>query len=315
MTKRIKIVLWSVIAIVALALLIYPFPERPPFELGDSTLYKQEILSPAWGDSIFTVFRDGSVEHSRQYYAPKKIFTTKLTNDELKMLNDFINSGKYMISTKPYWVRFAERFIPLIPNWLWSCMDCGGTSYKLVNHNGKTVVISDPKDQLQNIIRRAYQEVSNAMEKYPEKMKKSNSELVCDELLNSEFRSVRQKEIGLGPDGPVMGYWTVSFSENEVSWHYSDVIESGTYSCSESIINVKLILGDAFRVGYDSDKDILSWQGDEYIKFVEPSEVACPAPTYTSPHCPKIPTRAKNLKTGEVKEFPDGCLPLCWVEL
>lgn len=46
----------------------------------------------------------------------------------------------------------------------------------------------------------------------------------------------------------------------------------------------------------------------------KPSSLTCPQPQYTSPHCPKVITKARNIKTGEVKEFPDGCLPLCWVE-
>lgn len=50
------------------------------------------------------------------------------------------------------------------------------------------------------------------------------------------------------------------------------------------------------------------------IKFIPISSVVCPAPEYISPHCPKVITRAKNIKTGEIKEFPDGCLPQCWAE-
>ena len=46
---------------------------------------------------------------------------------------------------------------------------------------------------------------------------------------------------------------------------------------------------------------------------VESTSIVCPMPQYVSPLCPKVITKARNIKTGEVKEFSDGCLPLCWV--
>ena len=40
----------------------------------------------------------------------------------------------------------------------------------------------------------------------------------------SRFLSVDEFEIGLGPDGAVMGHWSISFSENNAFiWNYSDV--------------------------------------------------------------------------------------------
>ena len=42
------------------------------------------------------------------------------------------------------------------------------------------------------------------------------------------------------------------------------------------------------------------------------SEKICPKPQYISPYCPKVMTKAKNIKTGKIKEFSDACLPLCW---
>lgn len=46
-----------------------------------------------------------------------------------------------------------------------------------------------------------------------------------------------------------------------------------------------------------------------------PKSWACFRPQYLEPYCPKVLTTAKNIKTGEVKQFPDGCLPSCWQEI
>ncbi|MEK9158127.1 MAG: hypothetical protein AAB638_03020 [Patescibacteria group bacterium] len=46
-----------------------------------------------------------------------------------------------------------------------------------------------------------------------------------------------------------------------------------------------------------------------------PTSWACFRPQYLSPYCPKAITTAKNIKTGEIKQFPDGCLPSCWMSV
>lgn len=48
---------------------------------------------------------------------------------------------------------------------------------------------------------------------------------------------------------------------------------------------------------------------------IKSQAIVCPTPQYVSPHCPKVITRARNIKTGEIKEFFDGCLLRCWVEI
>lgn len=135
----------------------------------------------------------------------------------------------------------------------------------------------------------------------------------CSSINGSLFRSVRKLEIGLGPDGPVMGYWTIRFKDGSVSWHHSDTVESGSYICKENRITVKFF-NRSIQSSYDNKKNILVWEEEEYLKSDIASQ-ACPTSRYSSPYCPKIPTKAKNLNTGEIKEFPNACLPECWVEL
>jgi len=135
----------------------------------------------------------------------------------------------------------------------------------------------------------------------------------CSSIMGGPvFRSVKELEVGLGPDGPVMGHWTLGFKGELVSWHHSDVVESGSYICKSNRITAKFF-DRSIQSNYDDKKNVLVWEGEEYVKS-EMTNQACPTPQYTSPHCPKIPTKAKNLITGEIKEFTTACLPLCWVE-
>jgi len=89
---------------------------------------------------------------------------------------------------------------------------------------------------------------------------------VCNFIKNSTFTSVAEKEVGLGPNNkPAMGYWSLTFGENEVAWHHSDVVEKGTFICEDSKINIK-IGGFSLIIAYDKNNNKLIFQGDEYIK-------------------------------------------------
>ncbi|HBB49358.1 TPA: hypothetical protein DEQ22_01850 [Candidatus Nomurabacteria bacterium] len=305
MVKRTRVILVLIIVPI-LFLLLYPFPEKPLFNLDSSVLLEYLKVGGLEGHSNLKVFNDGSAKYQMGFLG--NVYQTQLSSEDFNSLKQFIAQEKYTIKRNSF---LSKWFLTMKGQFI---MDFG-ISRSLVNHDGKTISIKpdEPIDLISDKIR------SRMMEEFVEKAKAMESEekqskLFCDLIKNSQFYSVKQKGVGLGPDGPVMGYWTVSFSGNEVFWHHSDVAEKGIYSCYGDVINVKLILDDAFKVIYNSDRGVLSWQGDEYIKLVETNDVVCPIPEYTSPHCPKVITKARNLKTGEVKEFPDACLPECWAE-
>lgn len=46
------------------------------------------------------------------------------------------------------------------------------------------------------------------------------------------FCSLEKGEIGLGPEGVVYDYWTISFNKGILKWHYSDIKEAGHYECN-----------------------------------------------------------------------------------
>lgn len=87
----------------------------------------------------------------------------------------------------------------------------------------------------------------------------------CNLISNSSFRSINQYEIGLGPNGPAMGYWGITFRENKFEWGYSDVSESGTYTCKNNVLYAQAY-NRSITAHYDGSKKILTWDGVEYKK-------------------------------------------------
>ena len=85
----------------------------------------------------------------------------------------------------------------------------------------------------------------------------------CNIISNSVFRSVDKHEVGLGPNGPAMGYWSITFQSGNFQWHHSDVVESGTYTCTENILQAKLY-NRTVTANYDINRKALIWDGVEY---------------------------------------------------
>jgi hypothetical protein len=95
---------------------------------------------------------------------------------------------------------------------------------------------------------RPYQHQSNACRtgkatKTPNPSTRHSSQTNSDDcalIASSEFRSIDKYEIGLGPNGEVMGYWSVRLQNDTAvsnrgqgtfEWHHSDVSETGTFEC------------------------------------------------------------------------------------
>jgi len=94
----------------------------------------------------------------------------------------------------------------------------------------------------------------------------------CNLISNSSFRSINQYEVGLGPNGPAMGYWVIQFQNSTIDygkptfqWSHSDVSESGTYTCKGDVLQVKFF-DHSITAYYDGSKKVLIWDGVEYKK-------------------------------------------------
>lgn len=87
----------------------------------------------------------------------------------------------------------------------------------------------------------------------------------CNFISDSTFRSVNKYEVGLGPNGPAMGYWSITFQKGNFQWHHSDVVESGSYLCKNNILQAKLYTRSV-TANYDINRKALIWENVEYSK-------------------------------------------------
>lgn len=88
---------------------------------------------------------------------------------------------------------------------------------------------------------------------------------ICSKTAKSLFRSVKQHEVGLGPDGPSMGYWGITFTDGAFEWSHSDFSEDGTYTCNGNAI-VATLPNQTITASYDESNGKLNWDGIEYTK-------------------------------------------------
>ena len=65
----------------------------------------------------------------------------------------------------------------------------------------------------------------------------------CAFLVGKTFLSDAELECGLGPNGPVLCHWTISFTDVEFTHQYSDIGESGPYPCVDGVITAGNHLG------------------------------------------------------------------------
>lgn len=88
-------------------------------------------------------------------------------------------------------------------------------------------------------------------------------------LWGETFRSLEDQECGLGPDGPVLCRWTLSFGDETYDWSYSDVAESGTVTCVDNEL-VGTSSGGAARQGtFQRPTARVRWEGQSYEQATE----------------------------------------------
>lgn len=86
---------------------------------------------------------------------------------------------------------------------------------------------------------------------------------MCAALDGMQYESVELHECGRGPNGPLMCNWQISFADGRFSWSYSDVMESGLYTCDGATITS--VQSERNYMGtIDPGTGRLTWQGIEY---------------------------------------------------
>jgi hypothetical protein len=85
----------------------------------------------------------------------------------------------------------------------------------------------------------------------------------CSTLEGATFRSIDQREIGLGPDGPILWHWFVSFRGNQFDWSWSDVQQNGSFTCTQG--EIRGWHGEQVLHGrIDSESGTLTWEDLDY---------------------------------------------------
>ena len=113
-----------------------------------------------------------------------------------------------------------------------------------------------------------YWQVSDQADNYiPPVINQHVSDSICNETVNSSFKSVKKYSVGDPPTGSqVLDYWTINFKGNIVEWLESDAMESGFYKCSNGKISVNSSSSGSFEAVYNSITKILDWKNKEYTK-------------------------------------------------
>lgn len=126
----------------------------------------------------------------------------------------------------------------------------------------------------------------------------------CDGLADTVWHSTEPMECGRGGG---KCHWTVTFTASEYSWRYSDVSESGTWTCANGAITGTLFNGDT-RAGTFAD-GALTWQASAYAAG-EPPEVplpAAPAPTAPAPTAPAPTVTPSPVKASNTCATASDC--------
>ena len=93
----------------------------------------------------------------------------------------------------------------------------------------------------------------------------SGADPLCAVVPDSTWSSVEELECGLGPKGEVLCHWSLSFgADGSFGWQYSDVGESGTWTCADGTIHADT--GGRVIAAELSDPTHLSWDGVAYTR-------------------------------------------------
>ncbi len=92
----------------------------------------------------------------------------------------------------------------------------------------------------------------------------------CFFPLPARFLSTDEMEVGLGPDGVVLGYWSIHFEvDGSFMWSYSDIGQMGTYTCFDgNILGITTSENEEFQGIYDQQSDMLNWENIQYERDI-----------------------------------------------
>lgn len=87
---------------------------------------------------------------------------------------------------------------------------------------------------------------------------------VCAAIDGNNFSALEASEAGLGPEGATFARAGISFEGGNFHWSYSDVVETGAYTCAEGRIIATRSDGSAILVSYEPVMGLLTWDGARY---------------------------------------------------
>jgi hypothetical protein len=88
----------------------------------------------------------------------------------------------------------------------------------------------------------------------------------CELLAGLSFDSIDERECGLAPpdSGAALCRWRISFTNSTTfTWHHSDYVESGTYTCSANTITAQTVARGSLTATLDLWR--FTWDGVVYI--------------------------------------------------
>lgn len=91
----------------------------------------------------------------------------------------------------------------------------------------------------------------------------------CEAVDSATFKSIEKQPGGPAPDDESTAFhWRVRFGDGEFSYSHTDVVESGSYSCTaaDGAATIEATAGpDRTYTGtYDAQSGILEWDGVQY---------------------------------------------------
>ncbi len=87
---------------------------------------------------------------------------------------------------------------------------------------------------------------------------------VCAAIHGNSFTALEVSEAGNGPAGIIYGRSRISFEAGEFRWTYSDIQETGTYTCVDGQLIAKRLDGSLIPASYDPVTGILTFDGAPY---------------------------------------------------
>ncbi len=93
----------------------------------------------------------------------------------------------------------------------------------------------------------------------------NSSTVGCDQVNNSVFRSIAEYEMSPQVKGPS----EITFNHDTFQRTYTDIVQSGPYTCKDSVVEAKIqtLAGDTvINAVYDSQDKTLNWSDMIYKK-------------------------------------------------